>query len=135
MKIQQALPPNYNRILNSGMRPDPQNTIFTYGDTIYNPSGREIPDYLIKHEETHFLQQGSNPNAWWNRYITDPYFRIEQETEAYAKQYDFMCQIVKDRNARYKILYQLALSLSGIRYGAVITQMSALKLIKNKSKI
>ena len=135
MKILIQLPPNWDQILNSGMRPDPQNTVFTVGDTIYNPSGREIPDHLIVHEEIHSEQQGDNPKGWWNRYITDPYFRVDQEVKAYATQYWFICKGLKDKNARYKVLYQLAESLSSVRYGAVVTRTAAMKLIKDKSKI
>ena len=135
MKILNQLPPNWEQILNSGMRPDPRNTVFTLGDTIYNPSGQEIPDHLIEHEKTHSLQQGNDPNAWWGLYLQDIYFRIDQEVEAYAKQYQTLCKAIKDRNARYKLLYQLAESLASVRYGAVITRTDAMKFIKDKSKI
>lgn len=107
--------------------------IYTYGDTIYNPSGIEIPLHLMSHEEVHSKQQGSDPDVWWTRYIGDAFFRIEQEVEAYAKQYDFICRKVKDRNARTRILVQMGDSLSSPTYGSVIGSQDARIMIKNKS--
>jgi hypothetical protein len=134
MKILREYPPIYEDIINYGMHPR-QGTIFTYGDTIYNPDGIEIPEYLMIHEEVHSKQQGADPDAWWGRYLIDEYFRIEQETEAYAKQYDFMCKKVKDRNQRNRLLIDIAKIVSSPTYGNVITTSAAMIQIKNKSKI
>ena len=133
MKILNELPPIYDSLIQAGMNPDLRSTVFTYGDILYNPSGRLIPDYLIKHEEVHSKQQGDNPDVWWDRYLQDLYFRIEQETEAYARQYDFICSFEHDRNKRAKILWQLSASLSGPMYGKVIVLFAAMKMIKNTS--
>lgn len=132
MQIKNERPPIYEALYRAGLRPDLENTVFTYGDTIYNPSAREIPNHLIEHEKTHILQQGDDPDGWWNRYIQDPYFRIDQEVEAYANQYKFICHKVKDRNARHKILLQFANSLSSPRYGGIILSQDAYKMIKSK---
>jgi hypothetical protein len=134
MKILREYPPIYEDIINYGMHPR-QGTIFTHGDTIYNPDGIEIPEYLMVHEEVHSKQQGEDPNGWWGRYLIDEYFRIEQETESYAKQYDFMCKKVKDRNQRNRLLIDIAKIVSSPTYGNVITTSAAMIQIKNKSKI
>ena len=134
MKIENKLPPNFDQIVNSGMRPNRDATVFTYGDVIYNPSCRDIPPDLIKHEEKHSKQQGDNPSVWWDRYIKEPYFRIDQETEAYAAQYDHVCGNVKDRNYRNGFLLQLADILSSPLYGSLIKKADATKMIKNKAK-
>ena len=134
MKIKKnEKPPIYDQIVQAGMNPS-LNAIYTYGDTIYVPSGREVPDDIIAHEETHCDQQGADPDAWWSRYLDDPYFRIQQETEAYAVQYDFICETTKDRNWRDKILRRMATVLSGPTYGNVIGSQSAYSMIKNKAK-
>ena len=92
MQIKHELPPIWNKVIEAGMKPQKESTIFTYGNIIYVPNkDLELPDHLIIHEETHCKQQGSTPDAWWERYITDPYFRIDQEIEAYANQYRFIC--------------------------------------------
>ena len=133
MKIKRERPPVYDLIVSAGMRPH-EGVVYTYGDTIYNPSGNELPDHIVHHEETHCLQQGDDPDAWWERYVTDPYFRFEQEAEAYAAQYDFMCESIRDRNRRSKILFDMALMLSGPVYGGTVSHSVARKMIKNKAK-
>lgn len=108
--------------------------IYAYGDTIYNPGGNEIADHMLAHEETHCHQQGGNPDEWWNRYLLDPYFRVEQEAEAYARQYDFLCAQIKDRNRRTRVLWDLARILSSSLYGSVIGHSKAIQMIKDKAK-
>ena len=133
MKILNEKPPIFEEIHAAGMAPT-DNAIYAYGDTIYNPGGREIPDHTIAHEETHCRQQGDNPDAWWGRYLDDQYFRIDQEAEAYAVQFKFICQKIKDRNQRDKILHDMARVLSSPTYGSVIGAQAAYSLIKEKTK-
>ncbi len=133
MKILIENPPVYDSIIDHGMRPN-ERTVYTYGDTLYNPNNLIIPDDLMRHEETHSEQQGNDPDAWWGRYLIDPYFRISQEVEAYANQYDFMCQKIKDRNQRSKILLNISQILSSPVYGNMIGQSDAYQIIKNKAK-
>ena len=131
MKIINEYPPIYDAILSAGMHPNPS-TIYAYGDAIYAPHVDPVPPDLIAHESAHCRQQGNDPDGWWSRYLDDPYFRIDQEAEAYAAQYDYVCQhMVKDRNARARFLQRLAGSLSSPIYGSVITQSSALEAIRN----
>ena len=168
MKIVNDNPPHGLRetIASFGMQPH-SGVIYTYGDTIYNPSGIDLPDHLIAHEETHSNQQSVYPvhespehldqkelakipprerisghatlekriDAWWDRYLQDQYFRIEQETAAYARQYAYICATVRDRERRHKILLDLAKVLAGPVYGNVISTMDAYKKIKNLSKV
>jgi hypothetical protein len=134
MKIVKDLPPIYDQILINGMKPDPNTTVFTYGDTLYVPSGREVEPHLMAHEETHSKQQGANPDGWWSRYMDDQYFRIAQESEAYAAQYDHICKNVKDRNYRNKVLQDFGRVLASPLYGKVVGQIVAVKMIKDKSK-
>ena len=132
MKIKNAKPPIYDKILQAGMTPT-DNAIYTYGDTIYNPGGGVIPDHVVKHEETHSRQQGDDPDGWWGRYIGDDFFRIQQEVEAYANQYKFICQIQKDRNRRDKVLRNMSTILSSPTYGSIIGSSVAYKMIKDKA--
>jgi len=135
MKILNELPPIWDQIVAGGLSPDTSNVIFTYGDTIYNPGAQPIPDYLIHHEETHSIQQGANPDAWWERYMEDHLFRIDQEADAYGRQYKFLCQKIKDRNQRHRLLYDIARSLSGPTYGNVITHADAMTMIRQRSGV
>lgn len=91
-----------------------------------------MPEDLIAHESTHIRQQSTQPDAWWSRYLDDQFFRVEQEAEAYAAQYDYVCHhILKDRNARNKFLLRLASSLASPIYGSVISTSTAMERIKS----
>lgn len=135
MKIINEKPPIWDMVVRAGMNPSEQTTVFAYGDAIYNPGGRTLPDDLVAHEETHCKQQKGKPDEWWVRYIQDPLFRIDQEASAYAVQYKFICEREKDRNRRFVFLHQIATQLSGPTYGNVISQQGAMKMIKERSGI
>ncbi len=133
MKIINKLPPIYNKIIKSDLKPN-KYTIYTYGDVIYNPNNLNIPDDLIVHESIHSRQQIHNVDEWWNKYLLNKEFRLNQELEAYVAQYRFICMKVKDRNQRNKILLDICNILSSEIYGNIITSSIARKLIINKLK-
>jgi len=136
MKVVKRKPPIYKKIIAAGMKPT-KFAYYTYGDKIYNPSGQDLPDYIIVHEEVHMKQQEEigGPEIWWDRYIRDQYFRIEQEVAAYAVQYRFFCKSVKDREKRHKFLSELAWILASPTYGSVITTAAAHDMIKKKANV
>ncbi len=135
MKIAIEKPPIWDLVINAGLAPT-ITTVFAYGDTIYNPSGMFIREDTIVHEKTHCRQQGNNPDAWWERYVQDGYFRINQEVEAYANQYSYICRnLVKDRNQRNIILNDFARHLSGPIYGKMIGQGDAYAMISKKANV
>lgn len=50
----------------------------------------ERPDIIV-HEQTHLVQQDLyGVEKWWERYLTDPKFRLEQEVPAYRNQIAYM---------------------------------------------
>lgn len=116
----------------SNFRVDPRHTVWTYGDTLYNPGGIHVEDHLLAHEQTHTIQQEreGGPDKWWRRYLDDPTFRFEQELQAYAMQYAFYCEQRTDRNQRFRFLHQLAGALSGPLYQVAISRSDAQKAIK-----
>lgn len=142
----------------------PATAVFTYGNRIYNPSGAYIADHVIEHEKVHMNQQARLINhapecnilktedtedenrcscgqvdegaaLWWGKFLRDSAFRIDQETEAYAFQYAFVCYKVKDRNARVKFLTQIAQTLAGPLYGRAISFNEAMSNIKSRSGV
>lgn len=129
MKIVNANPPNYEQIckaipavrLNRGI-------IFTYGAILYVPSGVEIPDHLMAHEETHTVQQGWDVDKWWDRYLTDTEFRLQQEVEAYQNQYAVLLDKYSRQQRRF-ILSKISEDLSGAMYGKLISKDYAKTLI------
>ncbi len=59
--------------------------IITYGDTVY--SKFPLSDDLKIHEDVHVKQQAAyGPEAWWDRYLIDSFFRLDQEMDAYKAQ-------------------------------------------------
>ncbi len=138
MKISASLPPNYKEIVAAFdlSRNDQGVPVFTYGDTLHNPSGAPIPVHLMKHEEIHSKQQGYSNHgaaAWWKRFIEDPAFRLEQELEAYGTQYLFARKSFSIRNAT-QLLHVLATDLSSPAYGSMLSYGEAASKIRNWAK-
>lgn len=132
MEIKDKYPPNIQKIREtfSSYTFDNSQTFFAYLPYIYNPSGIEIPTDLLFHESIHLKQQGNNPEQWWDKYLSDAKFRLEQELEAYRQQYKFAKKIIKDRNKLAIGLMRMANCLSGPMYGNLLTQKEALEKIK-----
>lgn len=138
VKIRNEKPPVYDNAC-AAFKVNPGRTLFTYGDTIYNPGGIEpIPDHLIEHEKVHMEQQGYSEEGaaeWWGKFLRDPAFRLEQEAQAYAKQYAFVCRKVTGREQRFHFRWDLAGILSGPLYGNCIGRQEAAALIQRLSGV
>lgn len=133
MKKSADYPPNYKTILEYLPDADNGHTIFCYGDTLYNPNGREISADLDAHEEVHSAQQGDNPDLWWQQYLTSPAFRLAQEIEGYGAQF----ALLKDHahgKLREWLLDSMATALSGLTYGKLISFGEARSKIRNYSR-
>lgn len=127
MKVVKAFPPNIDKILRKFKITD--HTVFAYGDTLYNPIGKEISQDLMVHEETHERQQQAyGVEAWWQMYIDNKNFRLTQETEAYRNQFQFL-KTVLNRLGRKIALDRLATQLSSELYGNIINKKEAKGLI------
>ena len=129
MKILNEQPPILDKLLKAGLKPQ-KTTVFAYGDTLYNPSGVEIPPDILVHEEVHIRQQKDNKNACLEKYLNDKEYRLKVEVEAFREQYKFVCEMLKDRNYRAKCLHSLAQELSGSVYGKIINYSEAINKIK-----
>lgn len=126
-------------------------TFWTYGDTVFNPGGGAMPDHILAHESQHAIQQTweymekylppqhrtaammENREAkdfWWQEFLSNPRFRLEQEAEAYGAQYRFFCSKERDRNRRAMFLMQIAGHLSGPLYQVAISPIKARQLIE-----
>ena len=133
-------PPNYKELCEAFDIKDSKTTVFTWGDTLYNPFNIPISQDLLVHEMVHSQQQRrliqdfetdqKGARLWYKRYINDPAFRLDQELEAYRNQYHFVVGKVKDRNKVAKVLYQIAQALSSEMYGNIIGHTEAMKQIK-----
>jgi hypothetical protein len=128
-----AFPPNYSEIANK-FQVTPR-TIYAYGDKIYNPSGMRISGDLMAHEKVHSKQQAAfgSVEKWWAKYLSDEVFVLNQESEAYGRQYAYLCSQNPNRNLQFEILKALALLLAGPMYGFVIGVEAAMTLIREQS--
>lgn len=125
-------PPNYKMLKKVFKVAD--NILFCYGHTLYNPSDCYIDPIVMKHEEVHEIQQGDNPEAWWQRYLVDSAFRFCRELEAYQKQFLEIKKKFKDKNTQARMLNTLAADLSSSNYGSVCSYNEALMSIRDNIK-
>lgn len=130
MQIKEAKPPVWETVekLFGVKETDP--IFYTYGDTIFSPSGKMPSDDLIRHEECHRDQQRGEPEVWWNHYAIDPAWRVEQEADAFGEQLRFLRTRMKDRNALARITHQMAASLASPMYGSAIAYVDAMRKIE-----
>ena len=133
MKILNQKPQNYSQIVEALGDVSKYNPVFCYGDTIYNPFGREITPDVERHESIHSRQQAqfTSPDDWYSRYLTDKKFRYEMELEAYSEQYSFGKEIVKKNKLTDAFLDSLASELCGEAYGLGLTFGEARSKIRN----
>jgi len=125
VKVSFAYPPNFAEIKAAFRIAGRSGIIFTYGDTIFNPSRVEIPPDLHAHEAVHERQQRQHtPAKWWDRYIHDQGFRYTQELEAYRAQYRF-AEANYGRDQRRSLLKHISKTLAGPMYGNMVTPTAA----------
>jgi hypothetical protein len=129
-------PPNWEKI-KSAFPVENAEICIAYGDTIYNPYKLPLRDDVIHHEEVHMRQQNGKPDEWFERYMADPLWRVEQEAYAYGQQLKY----IRDRRppgvGERKIAVALdsfARFLSGPVYGNVISKSKAQEMIRKASR-
>lgn len=135
MKLVKGKPPIYDSLVRAGLEPT-EKTVFTYGDSLYiqDIDEKEITPLLIAHEEVHTKQQGHDIDFWWDKYVSNPQFRYEQELEAYATQYKKIIEIGVKDNIKKWFLNIFARDLASPVYGSLISVLDAESKIRNKAK-
>lgn len=125
MNVVVGWPPN-RAAIERAIGAAPEHAVYAWGDTIYSPSGDDLADHLVEHERTHSRQQAEigGPETWWQRYLTDRDFRLDQEVEAYRAQLAFV-----QSAHRKRLLLKLAGDLSGPLYGRLISFGEAVRLL------
>lgn len=132
MKVIKDFPPNYNAIIGVFPVADRKGVVFTYGDVIYAPYlKRKLPKHLLVHEGTHKRQQNGNPEAWWDKYLSDVDFRLSQEIEAYRNQWTYVVKNSHNLKEKLELLDKLSTDLSDAMYGNIINKQQAKELIQN----
>lgn len=132
MNVVVSSPPNFDAIVERFPFARNQGVIFTYGQTIYNPSGIAISSALKCHESVHAQRQGEDEEEirqWWRRYLDEPMFRLEEELLAHRAEYRAFKGWEKDSRKQAQELESIAARLSGPLYGNVLTLARARRLI------
>lgn len=101
MKVSALPPPNWEYLQKKfGFESWEKGPIVTYGDTAHFHKGGMPPDLHI-HEEVHVRQQAAmGVEKWFNQYLIDPAFRLDQEVEAYRCQKDYIVDNVMNHKKR-----------------------------------
>lgn len=118
-------PPNWEQISKIFPKAKEQQAVFCYGDTLHNPFQAKITRDLEIHEGVHSKQQKDDPQKWWNKYCSEPEFRVKQEVEAYSAQVYYL----KTTNLPSRVIEwyieKIAQTLSGKLYDECITYHKA----------
>ena len=92
-------PPNFERI-DAVFHTREKPVLYCFGDAIFNPMQIEVPPFLIAHESVHCERQGDQIEEWWDRYLADPAFRLQEELPAHAAEYACLRAHAPSRPAR-----------------------------------
>lgn len=137
MQIVHDYPPNIDAIVKVFPAARTPGVIFTYGQTIHNPSGRPLSNALLRHEEVHARQQLLIPGGaeeWWESYLSNTMFRYSQEREAHIAEWQAVLDGENNRNHRRSLFVEIAKRLSGPLYGHMLTLADAKKMLKHEGR-
>ena len=130
MIIVQGKPPNYAEIVRMFPAAAMRGTIFTYGEIVYVNGDPTLNTQLKAHEAVHIDQQrrAGGPDHWWDRYLEDATYRLEQELVAHRAEYRTLKHLV-DRNTAARGLEFIAQRLASPLYGGIVRPQEAKRLI------
>lgn len=118
-------PPNFAAIVRFFPEAVKPGVIFAYGGKIYAPGRTALTPALQAHEQVHIERQGEDFDAWWNRYLIDPAFRLEEEMVAHRAEYQAYCRRHQEPGKRHEALKRMAERLASPLYGGLITHGEA----------
>lgn len=123
-----TVPPVYEACVRQ-FGPLPPGCVFAWADTVYAPQhdGVTPSPEILAHECVHFGQQerSGGPELWWQKYLAEAAYRLQQEVPAHRVQWQVLCRLVPNRNARRRYLHHLAAQLAGPMYGHLMTARRA----------
>lgn len=140
LRIVLGPPPNFGAI-DHAFKVAGKPILFAYGETIFNPMGIAVSPALIAHERVHGARQtalSGGAEAWWQRYIADPAYRLAEETPAHQAEYrhwldheDSARPVKGYRSLAEFHLVHIAKRLASPLYGGLIGLEAAKKLIRD----
>jgi hypothetical protein len=134
MQILHEYPPNIEAIAERFPLARKGGVLFAFSPIIYFPGGsNQVEVALLQHERCHMMQQGDDPWGWWDKYIADDTFRLEQEFEAHNIEYLTRLGVSANRKERRACLPFVASKLASPLYGSMISRRLAMKRLKKGS--
>lgn len=124
MRVSTRIPPIYFKCKKAfGVEWD-RGLAITYGDTVY--AKYPLAPSVQVHEAVHIEQQALiGAEAWWDRYLIDKKFRLEQEVPAYKAQAEY----IKTHQRSWMVdIRRLAVQMEEM-YGDMIDYKQALNLL------
>jgi hypothetical protein len=115
MTIVTAWPPNIEAIARYFPGARRLSVVFAWGDKLFAPGGEFDRPEILAHERVHGARQGETIEAWWDRYIYDPQFRLVEELAAHAAELRVL-QATGIRQARRRSLDDVAEKLAAPLY-------------------
>lgn len=132
-KVLKAFPPNFTTLTKAFPQIKGragQGIIFAYGDRIYNPSGHPLGQQVLAHENEHCKRQNAmGVGSWWDAYMVNIKFRLEEEVLAHRAEWDAYQQYVTRLADQEDYLKMMIERLSGQLYGYMCTKAEAQALI------
>lgn len=141
MKIIKAFPPIFAELTRHFPIKGVTGILYAWGDRIYNPSGVSVPEWLMAHETVHGRRQLATAElsvaeaatlAWWQKYIHDHYFRLNEEVPAHQKEWEVIRGLKIPGDTKEMYLLNMANRLSGPLYNHLVGHGEALDLIQGR---
>lgn len=120
-------PPNFASIVAVFPEASKPGVMFAYDGRIYAPGLTRVRAELQIHEQIHVERQGNGSEKWWERYLIDTTFRLEEELLAHRAEYRAYCQRHSSAFKQRTALINIAGKLSSPLYGSMITVEDASK--------
>ena len=123
-------PPIIDRIVDRfGPQVKRPGVLFAWGEMIFNPGAVEIKPQLLAHEYTHGQRQGDDIEAWWDKYLNDPKFMLEEEILAHQVELMYLQDHAHNRIERRVALKKTARRLASPLYGNMVSFAKAKKVL------
>lgn len=129
LKVVDDYPPIYDKI--KAVFPVKAGVIYSWGRTVYAPGSKgTIPPELMRHELVHGQRQLNDIEGWWEQYLHDPEFRLQEEIPAHQAEYRYILEY-GNRNQKRVMLKEISKRLASPLYGNMITPKDAKKIIQD----
>jgi hypothetical protein len=127
MKILTTKPPNWQRIAET-FPVEWGKIIVAYSPNIH--CGVEVSKQKEAHELIHLERQRNlGVDLWWEYYLTNPSFRLNEELFAFAEEVKFIKENIATRNQRRFLLDKIYSDLSGSVYGFLCSYAEAKQML------